>query len=150
MPKVSYLLNKVLDPVPSDAVCINVAKMIFKNYVQHRYVELYMDTDNLDALSHCLLFAAIYLDLRFKSFEPFVHISNRKACLALAEKTIKKYYKNHCLNSQTNLEPELAQPCSSKKAKKVPCEDEDFTSFMSASQQDDPEKVPAVHQTPVL
>ena len=53
-----------------------------------------MDTDNLDALSTGLLFAATYLDLRFKSFEPFVHISNHKACLALAEKTIKKYYKN--------------------------------------------------------
>ena len=74
MPKVSYLLNKAYDPVPSDAVCINVAKMVFKDYVQHCYAELCMDTDNLDALSHGLLFAATYLDLHFKSFEPFVHI----------------------------------------------------------------------------
>jgi hypothetical protein len=55
IPKVSYLLNKALDPVPSDAVCTSVAKMVFKDYVQHRYVKLYMDTDNLDALNHGLL-----------------------------------------------------------------------------------------------
>ena len=33
VPKVSYLLNKALDPVPSDAVCTNAAKMVFKDYV---------------------------------------------------------------------------------------------------------------------
>ena len=43
--------------------------------------------------------------------EPFVHISNRKACIAFAEKTINKY---HNKISQTNLEPELAQPCTKK------------------------------------
>ena len=33
VPKVSYLPNKALDPVPSDAVCTNAAKMVFKDYV---------------------------------------------------------------------------------------------------------------------
>ena len=124
--------------------------MIFKNYVQHRYVELYMDTDNLDALSHGLLFAAIYLDLRFKSFEPFVHISNRKACLVLAEKTIQKYYKNLCLNSQTNLEPELAQPCSSKKEKKYHVKMKILPVLCLPVSKMTQKKVPAVHQTLVL
>ena len=74
-----------------------------------------MDTDNLDALRHGELFAAMFIfKPRFKSFEPFVHISNHKAYLVLAEKTIKKYHKNFCLFSLTNPEPELAQPCSKK------------------------------------
>ena len=71
-----------------------------------------MDADNLDALSHSLLFVAAYLDPRFKSFEPC--ICNRKGCIALAERPIKKYHKNLCLNSQKNPEPELAQPCTTK------------------------------------
>ena len=96
MPKVSYLLKKALDPVPSDAVCTSVAKMVFKDYVQRRYVKLYMDTDNLDALNHGLLSRATYLDSRFKSFESFVHKCNRKACLALAEITINNRLTVRC------------------------------------------------------
>ena len=79
--------------------------------------------------------------------EPFVHISNRKACIAFAEKTINKY---HNKISQTNLEPELAQPCTKKAKRKVPCEDEDFASFMSASQLNYPEESTSTSNTSAL
>ena len=96
MPKVKYLLDKALVSVPSDALCITIAKTVCKDDLYQRYVNLYMETNELDDLVHVhgLLFAAAYLDPRFKSFEPFVHVSDRKESIAFAEKYIKLYHKS--------------------------------------------------------
>ena len=66
MPQVKYLLDKALVSVPSDALCITIAKTVCKNDQYQRYVNLYIETNELDDLVHGLLFAAANLDSRFK------------------------------------------------------------------------------------
>ena len=69
MPKVKYLLDKALVSVPSDALCITIAKTVCKDDLYQRDVNLYMETNELDDLVHGLLLAAAYLDPRLPSFE---------------------------------------------------------------------------------
>ena len=138
MPKVKYLLDKALVSVPSDALCITIAKTVCKDDLYQRYVNLYMETNELDDLVHVhgLLFAAAYLDPRFKSFEPFVHVSDRKESIAFAEKYIKLYHKSL---SQCDQVPPTPEPCiepPSKRAKlHVSSVDDDFATFMSVGHQ---------------
>ena len=135
MPKVKYLLEKALLPIPSDAQCIAIAKAVCKDDIYQRYVSLYMDTNDLDDLTHGLLFAAAYLDPRFKSFEPFINVSDRKDSITFAEKNIKLYHKSLLQRDQVlPTESCIAEPLS-KRAKHVSSADDDFATFMSTSYQ---------------
>ena len=69
MPKVSYLLNKALEPVPSDAVCTNVARWFSRNMFSTVMWNCTWIQATWMPFSHGLLFAATYLDPRFKSFD---------------------------------------------------------------------------------
>ena len=121
MPKIKYLLDK-LGSCACSLICIlhNNSKTVCKDDLYGHYVNLCIETNKLDVLVHGLLFAAAeYLDPRFKSFEPFVHVSDRKESIAFAEKHIKLYHKslsqcdhqlqNHVLNhlqrGQSTLSP---------------------------------------------
>ena len=62
----------------------------------------------------------------------------------------QKYHKNLCLNSQTNPEPELAQPCTKKATKKYHVKMTILPVFLCQPVSRMTQKKVAVHQTPVL